>query len=122
MPATSSTRWRWLPPGLRVPLRPQRRSYAVPWRVLLPAIQGQSQSFSHGEQASYGGALAAYVVAAGGQTTQSKTSTVTAASNVKMRWSKNTTSTKYVCGYGDSPGPSTAAPPIAAIGRKHRWT
>jgi len=96
---------------------PSDSSLAVPPGGYFQRSNGQSQTFSLGEQASYGGALAAYAVSAGGKTTQTKRSTVTSASNVTMRWTNNTAVSTYLCGYGDSPGTHGVAPPIAAVGQ-----
>jgi hypothetical protein len=77
---------------------------------------GQTQTFTHGEQATYGAALSAIAASTGASTTQAKRATVTQQTDVKMTWTNNTTAQKYVCGYGALPTVAQNAPPIVAVG------
>ncbi len=77
---------------------------------------GQSQTFTAGEQTSYGAALSAIAASTGASTSQAKSSTVTQQTDVKMTWTNNTANQKYVCGYGALPTVAKNAPPIVAVG------
>lgn len=68
---------------------------------------GRGQHFEKGSTITYSGMLSVLAVQAGEEKSQSKNSSVTNQDDVWTDWQNNLPSTKYVCGYGDSPANQT---------------